>query len=206
MPLFYQQHINQYTQIAIWKIEEKENFFLEKVVAQKEIANQQKRLQHLAARYLLQYLAPDFRFENVQISTSGKPFLIDGECFSISHCQNFAAVIISSQKNVAIDIEINNDKVLKILHKFLQEDEIIKMNEIVVNKDFQQLPTLIWSAKETMFKWYGDGNVDFKTMLKIDFNSIIHNKFSSILITKEKQIPLDIYYKIFNEFCLTYIA
>jgi hypothetical protein len=58
MPLFYQQHINQSTRLAIWKIEESESFFAETVPLKRDITHPHKRLQHLAGRYLLRFLFP----------------------------------------------------------------------------------------------------------------------------------------------------
>jgi len=60
VPLFYQHTINATTKLGIWQIEEEESFFLAKVPLQRNITHPHKRLQHLAGRYLLQYLFPDF--------------------------------------------------------------------------------------------------------------------------------------------------
>jgi hypothetical protein len=62
MPLFYQHNINDIAKLAVWHISEPEDFFLEKVQLQKTINHPHKRLQHLAGRYLLQLLHPDFPF------------------------------------------------------------------------------------------------------------------------------------------------
>ena len=60
MPLFYQHNIDDTTRIAVWKIEEPEAFFLEKVPVKKDVRHPYKRLQHLAGRYLLTQLFDDF--------------------------------------------------------------------------------------------------------------------------------------------------
>lgn len=205
VPLFYQQHINQDTQIAIWKIEEDEHFFLQKVQLQREISNLQKRLQHLAARYLLCYLYDDFSLNRVVVSENGKPFLPNAEYhFSISHSKNFAAVIISKTKNVALDIEMLDNKVERIINKFLNETEKQQMLQTIKNKGFEYLPTLLWSAKETMFKFYAEGNVDFKTMLRIDIDSLNEQSLNALIDIDKTKISLNILYKILNEICITY--
>ena len=66
MPLFYQQDINETTRLGVWQITEDESFFLEKVPLSREITHPHKRLQHLAGRYLLQSLFPDFPYELIQ--------------------------------------------------------------------------------------------------------------------------------------------
>ena len=75
MPLFYQHNINDSTRLAVWKITETEDFFLQKVSAGKEIIHPHKRLQHLAGRYLLQILHPDFPFDLIEIAESKKPLV-----------------------------------------------------------------------------------------------------------------------------------
>lgn len=205
MPLFYQQHINHHTQLAIWKIEEGEDFFLQKVAPQRGISNLHKRLQHLAARYLLCFLYDDFAINSVDVTATGKPFLPDNKYrFSISHSKNYAAVIVSKEKNVAIDIEMLDNKVEKILHKFLSEGENQKMLKTIDNKAFHNLPTLLWSTKETMFKFYAKGNVDFKTMLKVDIDSLNEQSVKALIDIDKIKISLNIFYKILSEVCITY--
>jgi hypothetical protein len=59
MPLVYQQNINAVTKMAVWHITETEDFFAT-VPLQKTITHWHKRLQHLAGRFLLKELYPDF--------------------------------------------------------------------------------------------------------------------------------------------------
>ena len=107
MPLFYHQVIDANSQLGIWKITEKEDFFLQTVSLQKAIAHPHKRLQHLAGRFLLKYLFPDFPYELIRIADTRKPFLKnEAYHFSISHCGDFAAAIVSRDKRVGIDIEL----------------------------------------------------------------------------------------------------
>ena len=97
MPLFFQHTINETTKLGIWHIEEEEDFFLAKVPLQKSITHPHKRLQHLAGRYLLQYLFPDFPYTEILIADTRKPYLPNDQYhFSISHCSDYAAVIISA--------------------------------------------------------------------------------------------------------------
>src|SRR3982751_6740641 len=129
MPIFFQQDIDPSTRLAIWKIEEEESFFLRHVPLQREITHPHKRLQHLAGRYLLKYLYPHFPTELIRIADTRKPFLEDEAYhFSISHCGDYAAVIVSSSSRVGIDLEIISDKPARIMHKFLSEEELEIVN------------------------------------------------------------------------------
>lgn len=217
MPLFYQQHINQHTRLAIWKIEEAEAFFAETVPLQREISHPHKRLQHLAGRYLLRYLFPDFPYEEILIADTRKPYLENETYhFSISHCGDYAAAIVSKTERVGIDIELPSEKILKIAHKFTSDEEMNQLQSMqyeVEENEKQQarnnkretVLTLIWCAKETMFKWYGLGNVSFQNMLKITGVNE-DESFSALIITNDKKHPLTIRYKIFDTILLTFCA
>ena len=82
--------------------------------------------------------------------------------FSISHSDKIAAAIISKTQPVGIDAEMITDKALRVAHKFLSEEE-----RAFIAKDGKEQATLLWSIKETIFKWYGLGNVDFKNDIQI---------------------------------------
>jgi phosphopantetheinyl transferase len=170
VPIFFQQQINPTTRLGIWKIEETEDFFLSNVPLQREVTHPHKRLQHLAGRFLLQFLFPGFPYELIRIADTRKPYLPDEEYhFSISHCGDYAAAIVSSDHRVGIDIEMPSPKVDRIRDKFLNREELLK-SEIRISK-FESLRlyelTVLWSAKEAVFKWYGNGSVDFRQHIQL---------------------------------------
>jgi phosphopantetheinyl transferase len=205
MPLFYQQYINQTTRLAIWKIEETEEYFSATVPINKNITHPHKRLQHYAGRYLLRFLFPDFPYEEILIADTNKPYL-DNEAyhFSISHCGDYAAAIVSKNLHVGIDIEIPLEKILKIKHKFINSDNDYFLNQLN-HSDQIFFSTLIWSAKETLFKWYGKGNVDFKEMLNIHLHQ--KNNFSSLKAEIQYQNfykEFEVFFEDFKQLILTY--
>ena len=125
MPIFYQQDIDGNTRLGIWKIEEEEGFFLKHVPLQKEITHPHKRLQHLAGRFLLKFLYPDFPVKLIRIPDTKKPFLEDEAYhFSISHCDDYAAAIVSKTERVGVDVEVPSFKIDRIKNKFLNEKEL----------------------------------------------------------------------------------
>jgi phosphopantetheinyl transferase len=149
--------------MAVWKIEEPESFFLKSLPELSLPSHPHKRLQHLAGRFLLQHMLPDFPISRIQSAPGQKPFLSDNTChFSISHTKNMAAAIISNSQPVGIDIEMITDKALRVAHKFLREEEV----QLIIN-DSKEDVTLLWSIKETIFKWYGLGSVDFREDIQI---------------------------------------
>lgn len=167
MPLIYQHQINTTTKIGVWHITEAENFFLQFVPLQRSITHPHKRLQHLAGRFLLRELFPEFPLSLIQIADTRKPFLEDEAFhFSISHCGDYAAIIVSTQNRVGVDIEIPHSKIERIQHKFLSEKEKGLLNKSD-GKNIKML-TMAWSMKEAMFKWYGVGQVDFINDMRIE--------------------------------------
>jgi len=202
MPLFYQHTINEATKLGVWHIEESEDFFLSKVPLSNMITHWHKRLQHLAGRYLLQELFPGFPYHLIEIADTRKPFLPNEEYhFSISHCSDYAAVIISTGSRVGVDIEVVSSKIERVKHKFLNEREL----GLHPGAD-KNLLTLFWSAKEAVYKWYGDGEVDFKKHINITEPVISLNSGTiSCEFLKEEVNLLKINYTFFDEICLAWI-
>jgi len=211
MPLVYQQNINEATKLAVWHITEPEEFFKTKVMLSNAITHPHKRLQHLAGRYLLTELYEDFPLELIKIADTKKPFLVnDAFHFSISHCGEYAAAIVSRSRRVGVDIEVVSEKVQRIRDKFLsgEEQEMLKK---IINVQYStnnvQLLTIAWSIKETMFKWYGDGGVDFKEHLHINNITFRDNEFlAQCTLLKAEPVQLNLHGLLFNNNSLTWLA
>jgi phosphopantetheinyl transferase len=204
--LFFQQNINQSSKLAIWKIDEPELFYTELVTISTTISHPHKRLQHLAGRYLLPFLFADFPHNSIEIAETRKPFLPTAEFqFSISHCADFAAAIVSKNKAVGIDIEMITERVHKIKHKYLHATEQAFVNDYPIEKQTELL-TLLWSAKEAMFKWWGRGDIDFSEAMQIQSFEL---KESGVIYTsfkKEKfETALELNYKIMDQMCLVWV-
>lgn len=202
MPLFYQQNINDTTRLAIWKIEETEEYFSGTVPVQREITHAHKRLQHLVGRYLLRFLFPDFPYHEIEIATTRKPFLPNEQYhFSISHCGDYAAAIVSKTNRVGVDVEMATERVMKIAKKFLHKEEISNFKFQISNTNIQHL-TLLWSCKEAIFKWWGNGEVDFSEMIRIEYFDLINKGTIDASFNKT---PLKIEYELFDKLCLAWV-
>jgi len=193
MPLLYQQDINESTRLGVWEIKEDEDFFKAEVGIQSTIRHPHKRLQHLAGRYLLKVLYPAFPLNIILVADTRKPFLEgDPYHFSISHCGHYAAAIVSTTFRVGTDIEIPQLKIEKIQHKFLKESEQKLLADLPV--DLLQSLTLCWSIKEAVFKWFGEGQVDFRTHMHIDSISFTDNKYHAVChFTRNEIILLNVH-------------
>ncbi len=210
MPLVYQQNINASTKMAVWHITEPEDFFLLSVPVKREIKHWHKRLQHLAGRLLLKEMYPDFPVEMILIADTKKPFLENEPFhFSISHCGDYAAAIVSKTHRVGADVELLNTKIEQIQHKFTSDEELNIFKQLPL-KNIQssifniQFLTLCWSIKESVFKWWGKGEVDFKkdivlkSITGLPEQGIVHCIF-------KKEFTLDIHYLFFNNNYLTWV-
>jgi phosphopantetheinyl transferase len=201
MPLVYQQNINAHTRSGVWHITETEDFFLAEVPLQQNIAHPHKRLQHLAGRYLLKVLFPQFPLALIRIADTRKPYLQDDPFhFSISHCGDYAAVIVSEQYRVGIDIEKVTEKIGRVMHKFLSAPE----QQLVPGGVSLKTATLLWSAKEAAFKWYGKGQVDFREHMPLQYIDKGAGELQ-LLFLKEMPVLLPVHFIIMDDHWLSWV-
>ena len=204
MPVFFQHQINENTRLGVWKIEESEAFFKGNVPLHRHVTHPHKRLQHLAGRFLLQFLFPDFPYELVQIADTNKPYLpAELYHFSISHCGDYAAAIVSRDKRVGIDVELTTNKIVKIKDKYLSQEEQHLFNTESLATDYHLL-TLLWSAKESVFKWYGAGEVDFRRDMRL---SELDSTSNTLRCDFGKPgVALRLNYRLFDRLVLSWIV
>jgi phosphopantetheinyl transferase (holo-ACP synthase) len=208
--LFYQHNINGQTKIGIWRIEEPEDFYLEKVPLKKGVSHPYKRLQHLAGRYLLPALYEDFPLEEILVADTRKPFLENEQYhFSISHGGNFAAAIVSSTHRVGVDIELVSPRIVSISHKFLHPNEKNFLNGWAhLPKMHLELTTVLWSAKEAIYKWFGLGGLDFKEHMQL-VGEVTFAADETIVLPfaflKDEPVPLTVEARVFDKVALAWV-
>lgn len=204
MPLVYQQNIDEHTRLAVWHITEQEDFFAPHVSLQRQISHPHKRLQHLAGRYLLKLLFPDFPLHLIAIADTRKPYIPAADFqFSISHCGDYAAAIVSTWQRVGIDIELPKAILLCLRQKFLTQAEDAMLCNFFGNTELAL--TLGWSAKEALFKWYGKGQVDFKKHLVLEGIGDAGNCIPCRM-EKEPGVPLMVHASYMQGLVLCYVA
>lgn len=161
MPLFKTIRHPNGSKASIWKIEEPESFFTSRISKISAKKNPIHALEFLASRFLLTELITNFQEEDLQFDQKGKPFLNNSkQHLSISHSFPYVAISLSSQ-NTGIDIQVYREKIITIQSKFLTAEE-----QKLVQNNVQNL-TLAWTAKEAVFKWFGEGGLDFKQHMPI---------------------------------------
>ena len=207
MPLLQKHHSPLW---GIWKIEESwEDMLcqLEQQEAYLPFLNQCKsegrKAEWLAVRLLIKELSGTETV--VAYRDNGAPFLPDSLLqISISHTKGFAAVLLSPDKPVGIDIEYCSERVHRIKSRFLSECEFKllgdnpKTNELLV----------CWSAKETAFKMMEQKTADMQNDIHIiDFKPSQDSDYGIITIS-ESATPLSavfqITYRITSEYVVTW--
>ena len=157
MALYKTLTVNKATKVLIWKIEESTSKLQEGIVLSKNSTtrlNSMKSQLHqrgfLSIRHLLKeagYTDADLIYDEF-----GKPHLKNGKFISITHSFTFTAIIVSDKFHVGIDIEKQREKILKIAHKFtpFEEYKTIANVDALISK-----LTIVWGAKESLYKIYG---------------------------------------------------
>lgn len=157
MSRLLQQKIDASLSIEVWHFEESEAFFwselplgAEDAAAIRSLRLERRRLERLACRMALLdllralSLTPDLR--NLSYDEHGKPHLGDLH-ISFSHSGNYAAVAISTECPVGIDIEVLGERVGRVYQRFLNKKELSECD----TADLSQLH-YYWGAKEAIYK------------------------------------------------------
>lgn len=146
--------------VQLWKITESWSELIhlfekdiEIKAAAQNLKNESKKQQFLASRLLLK-----MKFGNWKTikNLNGKPYPVDNLSeISITHDRGIVGLIKSSNP-CGIDIQEITSKVIRIKHKFINEKDFYSTSE--KEKDL----TVLWCAKETLFKINGNPNIFFK--------------------------------------------
>ena len=169
MPLFKTIQFNSTTQILVWKITESYEELFDTVALNDKnsirlggMKSQMHQRAFLSVRKLLQLAGySDF---DLYYDEFGKPHLIDSKYISITHSHDFSAIIISDE-TVGIDIELQRNKIIKIADKFCNtEFQFLNPND---QPEFIRKLTVIWGAKEAIFKIRNEKGISFKNHIQV---------------------------------------
>ena len=125
---------------------------------------------------------------------SGKPVL-DGWHISISHTKGYAAVLLSKNHEVGIDIEYVSERVKRIADRFLRPDEQAE-NTIDL--------LLHWCAKEAVYKLYSEQDLTFQQMKIVDLQTEsdffhVESEMNNGIVSVTK-----VFYLVHQDYVLTY--
>ena len=206
MPLFKTIFHDSSTEILVWKITETlEELLSEVVLNEKSKARLvgMKSVAHqcgfLSVRKLLQekgYTDFDLFYDEF-----GKPHLQDGRHISISHSHEFSTIILSDQ-NCGIDLEMQREKIIAIAHKFAaHEFEFLKD---LSEKNYIRHLTVVWGAKEAVFKIRNEEGISFKDHIYVTPFSIEMKASVALLRFGLLNINYNIFFEEVEQFTLVY--
>ncbi len=203
----YNTEIGGDTRLAVVKLPDKLNE-LSKIVSLDDagkknynnIKNRHYKIQWLTVRLLLNNMTGEKKY--ITYDKFGKPHITDKSYnISISHTDSYVAVLLSRNKDAGVDIEIRNDKICRIIHKFLNKKELSYVEE--TNKQTKYL--LYWNAKEALYKLYGKKGLIFKENILLS-SFVLKNQgnFDARIKTDFYNESFIVNYKIFKDFTLAW--
>ncbi len=204
MPLFKTIKPNINTTLHIWKIEESFDELFENVDlnerSSQRLSGMKSELHKrgfLSVRYLLKQAGyTDF---DLYYNEFGKPLLKDGKHISITHSYHFSAIIVSNNV-VGVDIEKNREKIINIYDKFVNTEK-----DSLSGEDLVKQLTVIWGAKESMYKIYPHGGLSFKNHIAIDPFLFANEKSTGRVVCEDWNKEYQIFFEFLQEeFTLVY--
>jgi len=197
MPLFQTIQFNETTKILIWEITESLEELLSKVVlkekTQKRLDGMKSQLHQrafLSVRMLIQEMG--FTDKELHYDEFGKPYFDCDNHISITHSYHFAAIIISKEK-VGIDMELQREKIQRIADKFTDfESNYLDLSSI---EEYIKKLTVIWGAKEAIFKIRNEKGISFKDHINVSNFSLGETQTQASLHFDNLTKDFDVHYQ-----------
>ena len=165
MPFLKEFIINDKTKIKLWKVMMGELNTKELNSDEKKLLEVKKsnilREQFLATRKVLTLENSDYK---ITYNNNGKPSLNSKYNISISHSHEIAAVAISDNSKIGLDVQLKESKIFNIQNKFLNKYE--KSN--IGDDPTVDILTMVWTSKESIYKAVGLKGISFSKNIKID--------------------------------------
>lgn len=212
MALFLTKDLDNpaHSRVGVWKITESEaelrtmtSIPSDELEEISYIKNESLRKQRLAVRALL-----DTMFEEkVYLShhDNGKPYIENNAInISITHTDQYVAVILNDEDEVGIDCESLNRDFSAVEKKALSDEEIGDLEDEQKNEQL----AIYWCAKEAIFKLTSQYDVDFAEQIQIDgFRYRNEGELSATFTDKDGyEKELNLYYFTFDRHVLVCVS
>lgn len=203
MPVIEDFNLSNKTRYVLWKITENYEKLLsgieldlssDKLLFKKKSEIHKK--QFLAVKNILKYLS--ISEQKLNYDESGRVFLKSGRKISITHSGYYAGVILSDNE-VGIDLEMMNDKILKIKNKFLETELSypLKLNT--------EIALVYWNIKESIFKAIDKQGIDFKKNILVTPLDMKKNITKSWYLDNDQIYSFDTHFKISKKYTLAFV-
>ena len=156
MPIYKRITVDEATEALIWKIEETLEYLESEIELTDYCRSRYDGMSskiHKKGFMSIRHLLKNFGYSDFDLNydENGKPHLNDGKHISITHSFEFTAIIVSDKK-VGVDIEKQRDKIKRIAPKFTPIEEYKALGD---GDDLIRKLTIVWGAKESLYKLYG---------------------------------------------------
>ena len=195
--------IDDQTKIKIWKVILGE-------LSPKELNNDEKKLfklkksnilreQFLATRKMLVLENSDYI---ITYDLDGKPSLNSEFNISISHSREIAVISISDNCKIGLDVQIKENKLFNIKHKFLNKSEILNTGE----DPSIDILTMMWTSKESIYKAIGLKGISFSKNIKIDKVIEKDKTGKGYYINGTEKVKFDLQFYYLDEYIMCYAS
>ena len=201
MPFLKEFIINDKTKIKLWKVMMGELNTKELNSDEKNLLKLKKnnilREQFLATRKVLALENSDYK---ITYNNNGKPSLNSKYNISISHSHEIAAVAISDNSKIGLDVQLKESKIFNIQNKFLNKSE--KSN--IGDDPTVDILTMVWTSKESIYKAIGLKGISFSENIKID--KVIEKDKTGIgyYINGTEKVKFDLKFFYIDEYTICY--
>ncbi|MCU0446415.1 MAG: 4'-phosphopantetheinyl transferase superfamily protein [Microscillaceae bacterium] len=212
MPLLFLKNISPICISAVWAISETQEqlwtIFPENASDWQylqEISHPQKQLEFLASRLLVQDMLKHWQsaYYGIRKDDLKRPDLVNYDFkISLSHSHEYATAIIHQQQAVGIDMELIRPQIARIKSKFLNDEELSFAQD-----DLSKL-TLLWAAKEALYKLYGQKQLIFKTDMYVpafDLQAINGTTFIQLFPQTPDKQAFELHYEKIGNYWLVYV-
>ena len=203
MPFLKEFIINDKTKIKLWKVMIGE-------LSPKELNNDEKKLfklkksnvlreQFLATRKILALENSDYI---ITYDPDGKPSLNSEFNISISHSHEIAALVLSNNRKIGLDVQLKESKILNIQNKFLNKFE--KLN--IEDDPSIDILTMLWTSKESIYKAVGLKGISFSKNIKIDKVIEKDKTGKGYYINGTEKVKFDLQFYYLDEYIMCYAS
>ena len=210
MALYLRKKLYNKAEIAVWHVTETEEELIQlssvPTDEMEEISlfrSESQRRQKLAVRALLNEVFEEKMYLNHH--DNGKPYLENCVTnISITHTENYVAIIISDDDELGIDIESLDRNFAPVEQKALSEDEIDDLDD---DKKNEQL-AIYWCAKEAIFKRMSQSRVNFAEQIEVEkFNLKKEGELEATFIHKDEyEEDFELEYMMFDRHVLVWLV
>lgn len=212
MALYLRRKLDNKAEIAVWQVTETEEELLNLTSVPtdelEEISlfrSESQRRQKLAVRALINELFDEKMYLNHH--DNGKPYLENcATNISITHTENYVAIITHEEEEVGIDIESLERDFSAVEKKALSEDEIDDLEDNSSNKN-EQL-AIYWCAKEAIYKRMSQNRVIYAEQIEVEkFRPKGEGELEATFIHKdEHEEEFDLEYMMFDRHVLVWLV